>query len=229
MNAMQVLNPSRYVSGAPHRDSAVDDLITPFWKHHAKWRFQESVKPIPSFDASVVIASSAIVDSRRVRYMSQEIVAEHDTPIEVVHSAFIMTGHDNLIDAGDYTLIDAGHDTPITAGHDPVSSYVYQDMWWSFSSAPEKPWFLEDGMDGMYGVVEQLKQWAREYEPHAEFSSPYVSEFEDETQELRYVVFDVHLPRNAEYGVFYDNFFERVAERLAPEDLGRLAVGVVLS
>ena len=131
--------------------------------------------------------------------------------------------------AGHYTLIEAGDDTPITARHDAFSVYTYLDSPWSYTDALETPWFLENGMHGMYGVVEHLKQWAREYEPRVEFSSPYVSGFEDEVVELRYVVFDIYLPRDSEYDAFYDNFFGRLADRLAPKDLSRLAVGVMFS
>ena len=221
MNALQVLDPSRDVSDTTYRDRAVDDLVPLSWTHRATWRFRESVEPIRSFDASAVIASSLIVESCRTICMSDKILAEYYTSIE--------TGRDMPITAGDYTLIEPGHDTPITARHDSFGAYTYLDSSWSYTNALETPWFLEDGMDGMYGVVEQLKRWAREYEPRAEFSSPYVSGFEDETVELRYVVFDVFIPQDTEYDMFYDNLFGRVADRLAPEDLGRLAVGVMFS
>ena len=168
-----------------------------------------------------MIASSLGVDLRRKVYFSNQISARHWTTFEVARDMPTTAGH--------YTLIEAGDDTPITARHDAFSVYTYLDSPWSYTDALETPWFLENGMHGMYGVVEHLKQWAREYEPRVEFSSPYVSGFEDEVVELRYVVFDIYLPRDSEYDAFYDNFFGRLADRLAPKDLSRLAVGVMFS
>ena len=223
MSASHVLDLDlfRDVNDTTYRDRATDDPVPPFWKLSATWQFRESIEPAESFEASPMIASLLGVDLCRTVYLSNQILARYWTSVDVARDMPITAGH--------YTLIESGDDTAITARHDAVGVYAYLDRPWSYTDALETPWFLEDGMDGMYGVVEHLKQWAREYEPRVEFSSPYVSDFEDDAVELRYVVFDIYLPQDSEYGVFYDNFFERVANRLAPKDLGRLAVGVMFS
>lgn len=221
MNALQVPHPSRDVNDTAFRDFIIDDPVPPSWTLYAAWQFHESIEPVRSSDAFPMIASSLVVDSCRPIYMSNEFLTGYWMSVEVARDTPITAGHNTLIELGD--------DTPITARHDAFGGYTYLDSPWAYTETLPIPWFLEDGMDGMYGVVEHLKQWAREYEPRVEFSSPYVSGFEDDAVELRYVVFDIYIPRDSEYGVFYDNFFGRAAEQLTPRDLGRLAVGVMFS
>ena len=97
------------------------------------------------------------------------------------------------------------------------------------SGTASRPWYLEEGVEGMDLVVERLKRIAGEVEPRAHVSSPFVDRFAydcDGDHESVYVVVYVSIPADLDGMDFRNRFFDRLEEISEPENVRRLAVGI---